>query len=66
MTKSKETLLTHIIEELRATVPVTAEAPEEKIIIPGDIEEVLLLSSLLIIKYYYFYLFVNFFSYKTD
>lgn len=39
MPKSKETILTHIIEDLRATVPVNAEAPEEKIIIPGDIAD---------------------------
>lgn len=40
MTKNKETLLTHMIEDLRATVPVNAEAPAENIVIPGDVEEV--------------------------
>lgn len=56
MTKSKETLLTHIIEDLRATVPVNAEAPEEKIIIPGDIEEVFIVFiSLYCIKLFYMF-----------
>lgn len=43
MTKNKETLLTQIKEELRATVPINAEAPAENITIPGDVEEVFLI-----------------------
>jgi len=39
MTKNKETLLTQIQEELRTSVPISAEAPAEKIYIPGDVEE---------------------------
>jgi len=37
--KAKEALLTYIIEDLRNTVPVNAEAPSEKITIPSGTEE---------------------------
>ncbi len=42
MPKAKEALLTVIIEELRNTVPINAEAPQEKIAIPTDSEEVII------------------------